>query len=113
MATTSEYIEFVCDQIKGVGIVRYKKMFGEYLVYVNDKPVLAVCDNTVYVKMLPEIREKMQLADVGYPYSGAKEHYVLDVDNSDFSKEVVSILEAVTPVSKPRKKRTKTEITKE
>ncbi|MGN0560765.1 MAG: hypothetical protein ACI4K8_06895 [Candidatus Fimenecus sp.] len=25
-------------------------MFGEYMVYVNDKPILMVCDNTVFVK---------------------------------------------------------------
>lgn len=40
MATTKEYIEFVCDQIQGFGEVRYRKMFGEYMAYVNDKPVL-------------------------------------------------------------------------
>ena len=55
MATSQEYIEFVCEQLVGIENVRYKKMFGEYMVYVNDKPVLLVCDNTVYVKKLPEI----------------------------------------------------------
>ena len=25
--------------------VRYKKMFGEYMVFVDEKPVLLVCDN--------------------------------------------------------------------
>ena len=29
MATTQEYIEYVCEQITGVGEIRYKKMFGE------------------------------------------------------------------------------------
>jgi len=51
MATTVDFIEYVCGQIEGAGAVRYKKMFGEYMVYVNDKPILLVCDNTVYVKM--------------------------------------------------------------
>ncbi|MBP3460275.1 MAG: TfoX/Sxy family protein [Lachnospiraceae bacterium] len=104
MATTIEYIVFVCEQIKGVGTIGFKKMFGEYMVYVNDKPVLSVCDNTVFVKMLPEIKEKMKRADVGYPYDGAKEHYILDIDDADFSKDVVAILERVTPVPKPKKK---------
>ena len=53
MATTVDYIEFVCEQLAGVGAVRYHKMFGEYMVYVNDKPLLLVCDNTVFVKILP------------------------------------------------------------
>lgn len=40
MATTIYFIEYVCEQISSVGAVRYKKMFGEYMVYVNEKPVL-------------------------------------------------------------------------
>jgi len=28
MATTVSFIEFVCEQISGVGDIRYKKMFG-------------------------------------------------------------------------------------
>ncbi len=42
MATSIDYIEYVCEQIRGVGEIRYKKMFGEYMVYVNDKPVIIV-----------------------------------------------------------------------
>lgn len=52
MATTVDFIEFVCEQIGGIGSVSYKKMFGEYMVYINEKPIFVVCDNTVYVKAL-------------------------------------------------------------
>ena len=55
MATSSEYIEFVCEKIKDFGVVRSRKMFGEYMVYINDKPIFTVCDTTVYVKKLPQI----------------------------------------------------------
>jgi TfoX/Sxy family transcriptional regulator of competence genes len=51
MATELDFIEYVCDQINDVVVTRHKKMFGEYMVYVNDKPILLVCDNTVYVKI--------------------------------------------------------------
>lgn len=105
MATSLDFIEYVCEQISGVGDIRYRKMFGEYMVYVNDKPILLVCDNTVYVKQLPCIAEKMQQADKGFPYDGAKEHYILDIDNTDFSKESVLLLEEVTPKPKPKKKK--------
>lgn len=107
MATTSEYIEFVCDQVRGIGEVRYKKMFGEYMVYVNDKPVLLVCDNTVYVKKLEAISDLMQDADCGYPYEGTKEHFILDVENRPLCLDVIGILEQVTPIPKPRKKKMK------
>ena len=44
MATTINFINYVCEQLKGVGVIRYRKMFGEYMVYVNDKPIIIVCD---------------------------------------------------------------------
>lgn len=50
MATSVDFINYVCEQIVGVGDIRYRKMFGEYMVYVNYKPILLICDNTVYVK---------------------------------------------------------------
>ena len=105
MATTIDFIEYICEQIAGVGELRYKKMFGEYMVYINDKPILLVCDNTVYVKKLDCIKEKMEGADKGFPYNGAKEHYILDIENAEFSKEIISVLEPVTPIPKPKKKK--------
>ena len=106
MATSQEYIEFVCEQLVGIENVRYKKMFGEYMVYFNDKPVLLVCDNTVYVKKLAEIEELMSGAECGVPYDGAKEHYILDIENRELTGKVVEVLEQVTPVpkKKPKKK---------
>ena len=74
------------------------------MVYVNAKPVIIVCDNTAFVKKLPCIEEKMKEAHTGYPYHGAKEHYILDIDNADFCKSVVIELEKVTPIPKARKK---------
>lgn len=105
MATTNEFIEYVCEQINGIGDIRYKKMFGEYMVYVNDKPVIIVCDNTAFIKQLDCIKEDMKDEETGCPYKGAKEHYVLDIDNSDFCKSIVSKIEKVTPVPKPKKRK--------
>ena len=100
MATDKEFIEYVCEQIRGIGEVTYKKMFGEYMAYVNSKPVLLVCDNTVYVKKLEVVKELLQDAEVGIPYGGSKEHYILDIDDSELSKQVVIALEKVTPLPK-------------
>ena len=47
----------------------------------------------------------MKEAETGYPYKGAKEHYILDIDNADFCKSIVTQIEKVTPVPKPRKKK--------
>ena len=83
MATSKEYIDFVCEQIEGIGDISTKKMFGEYMVYLGGKPVLTVCDNTVFVKKLPELSELMAGADCGLPFDGAKEQYILDIENRE------------------------------
>ena len=106
MATSAEYITFVCEQLPAdLGAVRFRKMFGEYMVYLNDKPILTVCDNTGFVKLLPELGELLHDAPVGAPYDGAKPHYILDIENPTLVRGVVTVLEAATPVPKARKKK--------
>ena len=104
MATTADFIEYVCSQAEGTGFVRHRKMFGEYMVYVNNKPILLVCDNTVYVKILPCLDLLMDGAEKGIPYEGAKERYILDIDDKQLTQDVIAALEPVTPVPKPKKK---------
>ena len=103
MATTKEYIEFVCEQIEGYENIRFKKMFGEYMVYLNEKPVLLVCDNTVFVKKHPKLSSLMAFAECGFPYEGAKEYYILDIENRELLSAVLQIAEEVTPVPVKKK----------
>jgi len=105
MSTTQDFAEYVCEQIRDAGNVRYRKMFGEYMVYVNDKPILLICDNTVFVKHLDAVAELLKDADEGYPYAGAKLHYVLDIDDAALSNQVIEILEPITPLPQPKKKK--------
>ena len=50
MATTLEFTDKVCRRMVPFGDVRSRKMFGDYLVYVNERPVLTLCDGRVFVK---------------------------------------------------------------
>lgn len=105
MATTEDYIEFVFDQIDNSLNKRYRKMFGEYMVYVNDKPVLMVCDDTVYAKKLDCIKPFIREDECGFPYNGAKEHYIIDPEDEENFNRIVVELEKVikVPVKKKRK----------
>ncbi len=105
MASSQDFVEFVCEQINFAGDISYKKMFGEYMVYVNLKPIILICDNTAYVKMRDEIADIMQDCQTGVPYKGSKEHYIIDVEDTMHSADVIRILEAITPIPKPRKKK--------
>ena len=105
MATGREYIDFVLEQLEGFGALRERKMFGEYMVYLNDRPILSVCDNTVFVKMRPELDEWMRDAERGYPYEGAKEAYLLDLGDDARIDALLPLLVEHRPLPKPRKKK--------
>lgn len=105
MATSSEYVTFVCEQIHGYGDVRCRKMFGEYMVYLNDKPIFTVCDNTVYVKQLPVLADLLSDAQTGAPYDGAKPHYLIDPTDASLLSRLLPLLEAHTPVPAKRAKK--------
>ena len=109
MATSKEYIDFVHEQIARYGEVKERKMFGEYMVYLGGKPVLLVCDNTVFVKKLAETEPVMKefSAESGFPYEGAKEHFILDIENRALLDKIIPLLEKITPVP-ARRKKTKT-----
>lgn len=105
MSSSSEYIDFICDCIRECGEIRSRKMFGDYSIYVDDKPLLTVCDNTVFVKILPVTDEIMIGKEKGFPYDGAKEHYILNVEDKELTVKVVSALKEVIPVPKKRNKK--------
>ena len=101
MATTEAYLAFLLHQLEGISGISSKKMFGEYLIYCNGKPVLTVCDNTVFVKKLPEIAALLQ----GAPGYGAKPQFILDIEDQALMRRVVSILEEIVPLPKKRSKK--------
>lgn len=47
----------------------------------------------------------MRDASCGCPYEGAKEHYILDVEDRELTEQVLRLAEAATPLPKPRKKK--------
>ncbi len=105
MATSADYVSYVMDQASGTGEIRCRKMFGEYMVYVDDKPILLVCDYTVFVKILPVLDDLMADAQRGLPYQGAREHYILDIDDRELTAGVIASLLPVIPLPKPRTSR--------
>jgi TfoX/Sxy family transcriptional regulator of competence genes len=105
MASDADFMNYVVEQIEGIGEIRTKKMFGEYCIYLNDKPVLWIADNVVMVKKLDCVKEYLSREEISFLYPGSKEFYVLDVDDSDELKNVALALEKVIPVPKKKKRK--------
>jgi len=105
MASDLDFVNFVLDQINGVGIITSKKMFGEYLIYINQKPIILICDDTAFIKKLDCIKSICENCETGFPYKGAKEHYILDIDNREDLIEIIKEVEKVTPIPKKKNKK--------
>ncbi len=104
MACSSDFIEFICDVLAPLGEERFRKMMGDYVVYVNDKCVITACDNIAYVKKLPCIADLMEDAECGCPYQGAKEAYILDFADTRKVLKVIETLWNDLPFPKSKKK---------
>ncbi len=78
MATNAETVEFILAKLGTDSIFRARAMFGEYALYANDKVVALICDDTLFVKILPASAELDTICEKGEPYPGAKSHYVVD-----------------------------------
>ena len=102
MASSLDFAIFICEQLDGVGVIHFRKMFGEYMVYVNEKPVVLICDDTVYVKKLSCLEGFLENHPTGNPYDRAKEHYILDPDDRETLCRAAALAESVLPL--PKKK---------
>lgn len=107
MASDLAYVQHVCDQLRGVGELSYKKMFGEYGLYVSGRMVALVCDNQLFVKPSDAGRELLGTPREGAPYPGAKPHFVLDehLDNPELLSAVFRATEAALAAPKPKKRK--------
>ena len=106
MACSLEYINFLCSQLQDMGVVRSHRQFGDWCIYVDEKAVILACDEIAYVKKHPVIELLMKDAECGYPFEGAKEHYILDIEHRELVEKVVKALlpELTYPRHKKRKK---------
>ena len=50
MASTLNLVVFIADQLSSAGEIVYKKMFGEYGLYLNGKLFGSVCDDQLFIK---------------------------------------------------------------
>ena len=104
MASSPDFVAYICGQLEGLGDVRSRKMFGDYLVYLDGKPVFILCDGRVQVKMLPCLEELLRDRPTEPPYEGAKPHYLLDPDDRATLRQAARLAWEAVPVPKKRKK---------
>jgi TfoX/Sxy family transcriptional regulator of competence genes len=78
-------------------------MFGEYALYADGKVVALVCDDLLYVKILPASQTLERVCEKGEPYPGAKQHYLVEEGQLSTLENLPAILAAIAE-SLPEKK---------
>jgi len=109
VASERDFVEYVCNQIGLPRELTYKKMFGEYALYLNGQVVAFVCDNQLFVKPTSEGRNVLGTVSEHSPFPVAKPHFRIDGELED--RELLQRLLRATakalpvPKGKPARRR--------
>lgn len=105
MSTRQDTVDFILENL-GELDVSARKMFGEYALYCDGKTTAFVCDDTLFVKILPENAELAEGLGTGQAYPGSKPYYVVPgdcIEDSRWIRELIQATAAAVPVKKPKK----------
>ncbi|MBP1473415.1 TfoX/Sxy family protein [Frateuria sp. MAH-13] len=107
MATDSSFVEYVVEQAALDERMTFKRMFGEYGIYLDDKVVAFACDNSLFVKPANATAELTANLPRRPPYPGAKPYPVADelLDDSDQLQALLLATASAMPEPKPKKPR--------
>lgn len=107
MASDQGFVEFIVDQTENAGTIRYRKMFGEYAIYCNEKVVALVCDNQLFVKPTEGGRTFIGNVVEGQAYPGAKPSYLIEdrIEDREWLSELIKITADELPPSKPKRRK--------
>ena len=104
MASSSDTVQYIVDQV-GLGRrLSSKKMFGEFALYLDEKIVALVCDDQLFLKPTDQAKVFLGRVKLAPPYPGAKDYFLLadELDDPDRLKEAVLITAKALPEPKPK-----------
>ena len=104
MASNRDYLDFILEQLSGLGNVTYRAMMGEYILYWRGKIIGGIYDDRFLVKPTKSAIAMMPDAAREIPYEGAKEMLLVDnVDSRDFLAELITAIYDELPSPKKKK----------
>ncbi len=105
MASDLAFVGYVCEQARDAGRLSFKKMFGEYALYLETKVVALVCDNQLFVKPTQAGRALLHTVLESPPYPGAKNHFLIGahIEDQDLMSRLFRVTGSELPEPKPKK----------
>ena len=84
MATNKDLVQYIADQMARAGEVPFKKMFGDYGLYLHGKFFAMVCDDHLLFKPTEAGRQLLGTPILREPHPGGKPcFYVENVDDHE------------------------------
>ena len=105
MGSGADFLQYVQDQA-GLGqALGWRRMFGEYALYLDERVVALVCDDMLYVKPTEAGRAVLDEVVEAPPYPGAKPWWRVDalLDEGDRLRRLLQVTAAALPAPKPKK----------
>lgn len=110
MASRKDTAAFILEQLGMPDRFSVRPMFGEFALYADGKPVAFICDDQLFVKIMPESILLEARCERAPAYPGSKDYYLVPEDliagESKLAGMLLRIGEALPlPKSKRSKKR--------
>jgi len=104
MGTSLEFMTYVEDQLKGLSGLRFKKMFGEYGVFMYEKMVGILADDQLFIKPTEIGVFMIEHPLYAPPYPGAKDYFLIDqLEERAWLKELMLKTYDALPIPKKKK----------
>lgn len=109
MASNPNLVQYIADQCSGAGTVTYRKMFGDYGMYLDGKFFALVCDDQFFIKRTTAGQAMAPELPLAPPYEGARDCLLVqELDDQDFLSQLALVTaQALPPPKEKRKKATK------
>ncbi len=106
MASQQQFVDFIIEQMD-MEQITYKKMFGEYGLYLGNKMFALVCDNKLFIKPTSSGKEYIGEVVEAAPYEGAKPCFLIEdkMEDRNWLRKLVEITAQELPEPKPKKKK--------
>lgn len=106
MASHQDFVDYVAEQLQGAGVIRSRKMFGEYGLYCDEVFFAVICDDQLFVKVTPQGEAAFPDLPKAPPYEGAKDYiWMEDVEDRERMTELVRITCEALRGEHPKKRR--------
>lgn len=108
MGTSKSTAAFILEQLGRPERFAVKPMFGEFALYADGKAVAFICDDQLFVKIMPDSAMLEGRCEKAPAYPGSKDYYLVPEDLITGERQLPGIflrMAEILPYPKGRKKK--------